>query len=268
MRFAPGSGWDPDADRWELYDLTTDFSQADDVAAKHPDKLAGLKELFWQEAARNKVLPLLGGYAAIFGDLPPLPTVTRFTFAGDVQNVLQGLVPRVIGRSYAIEAELEVPEAGAEGVIVANADHMGGFALWVDGDGLLRHTYSFAGVETYRQTSTQRLPAGAVCVKLLVEADEPKPGSGANVTLFIGDEPAGNGRLTHTIAFMWSEYAGMDVGRDNGRVVDREYEDKAPYAFTGTVKRVVFDLMPAHHEAEQDLHRHQAHQMIARGIAG
>ena len=156
MRFAPGSGWDPDADRWELYDLTTDFSQAHDLAGERPELLAELKELFWQEAARNNVLPLLGGYSALFGDLPPLPTVTRFTFAGDVQNVLQGMVPRIIGRSYAIEAELEVPEGGAEGVIVANADHMGGFALWVDGDGLLRHTYSFAGVETYRQKSGVR----------------------------------------------------------------------------------------------------------------
>jgi hypothetical protein len=268
MRFAPGSGWDPDADRWELYDLTTDFSQAHDVAVEHPEKLAELKERFWQEAAKNKVLPLLGGYAVIFGDLPPLPTVTRFSFAGDVQNVLPTMVPRIMGRTYAIEADLEVPEGGAEGVIVANADHMGGFALCVDADGLLRHTCSFAGVETYRQTSTRRLPAGAVSVKLLVEADEPTPGSGATVTLFIGDEPVGDGRLAHTVPFMWSEYAGMDMSRDNGRVVDREYEDKAPYAFTGTVRRVVFDLRPAHHEAEQNLHRHDVHQAIAQGIAG
>ena len=136
----------PDADRWELYDLTTDFSQAHDLAGERPALLAELKELFWQEAARNSVLPLLGSYAAAFGDLPPLPTVTRLSFAGDVQNVLPGMVPRIIGRSYAIEAE--------------------------------------------------------------------------------------------------------------------------PYAFTGTVRRVVFDLKPAHHEAEQDLHRHHAHQAIAQGIAG
>ena len=88
MRFAPGAGWDPESDKWELYDLTTDYSQARDVAAEHPDELAELKELFWREAANNKVLPLLGGYSGLFGDLPPLPTVTRFSFAGDVQNVL------------------------------------------------------------------------------------------------------------------------------------------------------------------------------------
>ena len=78
----------------------------------------------------------------------------------------------------------------------------------------------------------------------------------------------GEGRLEHTVPFMWSEYAGMDVGRDNGRVVDLEYEDKAPYAFTGNVRQVIFDLQPVDHEAEQDLHRHQAHQSIAGGLAG
>jgi len=88
------------------------------------------------------------------------------------------------------------------------------------------------------------------------------------VTLFIGDEQVGEGRLEHTVPFMWSEDAGMDVSRDDGRVVDREYEDKAPYAFTGTVRRVVFDLRPAHHAAEQDLHRHLVHQAIAAGVAG
>ena len=104
-RFAPGV-YDPEQDVWELYYLPDDFSQAHDLAAQHPDKLAELKELWWAEAERNRVLPLLGGMSVLFGILPPLPTVTRFTFAGDVQNVQRGMVPRILGRSYAIEAEL------------------------------------------------------------------------------------------------------------------------------------------------------------------
>ncbi len=75
----PDADWDPDRDvGWELYDLTTDFSQAHDVAAEHPDKVAELQELWWQEAERNRVLPLMGGLSVIYGILPPLPTVTRF----------------------------------------------------------------------------------------------------------------------------------------------------------------------------------------------
>jgi hypothetical protein len=71
------------------------------------------------------------------GDLPPLPTISRFTYAGDVQNIQTTMIPRIYGRSYAIEAELKVPDGGAEGVLVAFADFIGGFALWVDDKGLL-----------------------------------------------------------------------------------------------------------------------------------
>ena len=155
--------------------------------------------------------------------------MTRYTFAGDVQNIQKGLVPRIAGRSYAIEAELEVPEGGAEGVILANADFIGGFGLWVDEEGKLNHTYSFLGVESYRQTSTKPLPTGDVSVKMLFEADEPKPGSGGNVTLWANGEQIGEGRLDKTAPMMLTSYAGMDVSRDNGLVVDLAYEDKAPY---------------------------------------
>jgi arylsulfatase len=266
-RFGPGA-YDPEQDVWELYYLPDDFSQARDLAGQHPDKLAELKELWWAEAERNRVLPLLAGLSVLFGILPPLPTVTRYTFAGDVQNVQRGMVPRVYGRSYAIEAELEVPETGAEGVIVANADFIGGFGLWVDSTGLLHHTYSLLGVETYKQVSTEAIPAGAVSVKMLFAADEAKPGTGGTVTLWANGTVIGEGKMPHTVPVAFSSYAGMDIGRDNGLVVDLDYEDRAPYAFTGTVKRVVFDLKPATHEDEKALHEHAQMHGIGQGAAG
>ncbi len=232
-RFAPGSGYDPDQDDWELYYLPDDFSQAKNIAADHPDKLAELKELFWQEAERNRALPLLGGMAAFFGILPPMPTVTRFTYAGDVQNVSTTLLPRIYGRSYAIEAEMHVPEGGAEGVLCAFADFIGGFSLWVDDKGHLIHTYQYLGVDTYKQVSTEPIPTGDVSVKMLFEADETKPGTPGNVTLWANGNQIGEGRMPHSVAMLYTTYAGMDMGRDNGGVVDLDYEDKAPYAFTG-----------------------------------
>lgn len=267
-RFGPGSGWDPDRDApWELYDLRADFSQARDVAAEHPELVHELQELWWSEAERNRALPLMGGLSVMYGILPPLPTQTRFHFAGDVQNIQRGMVPRIYGRSYAIEAELSVPERGAEGVICAYADFIGGFALWVGDDGRLRHTYSLLGVETYKQVAEKPLPAGDVKVTMLFEIDEPKPGSGGAVTLLVGDETVGTGRLHQTVPIAFTSYSGMDISRDNGGVVDLEYEDRAPYAFTGTVKGVVFDLSPAHHEAEQDLHQHHHRAAVAAGAA-
>jgi hypothetical protein len=87
-----------------------------------PDKVAELRQLWWQEAERNRVLPLLGGLAVMFGDLPPLPTTARFTFKGTCKTSSAAWSPRIFGRSYAIEARLHVPDDGAQGVIVANAD--------------------------------------------------------------------------------------------------------------------------------------------------
>ena len=268
-QYGPEADWDPDRDvGWELYDLTKDFSQAHNVADQHPDKVQELQELWWKEAERNRVLPLMAGLSVFYNILPPLPTTTRFTFMGDVQNVQRGMAPRVQGRSYAIEGELNVPEGGAEGVIVANSDFTGGYSLWVDDQGLLHHTYSLLGVEFYRQVSTEPLPAGDVSVKMLFESDAPKPGSGGKVTLWANGKQIGEGRLDQTVPIAFTSYAGMDIGRDNGGVVDLNYEGKAPYIFSGTVKKVVFDLMPAHHESEQDLHQHHAINAVAAGVAG
>ncbi len=266
-KFAPGV-YDPEKDVWELYNLHDDFSQANDLASKYPDKLKELQDLWWEEAERNKVLPLLGGLSVFFDILPPMPTITRFNFAGDVQNVQRGMIPRIQGRSYAIEAELQVPDEGAEGVILANADFIGGFGLWVNDKGILNHTYSFLGVETYRQESTEKIPTGDVNIKMLFEADKPQPGTGGHVTLFANGKKIGEGKIPRTVPIMFTSYGGMDVGRDNGLVVDRDYEDKAPYAFTGTVKKVVFDLKPNTYEDEKELHKIESQANIGHGAAG
>ena len=268
-QFGPENDWDPDRDvGWELYDLTKDFSQADDIATDHPDKVQELQELWWSEAERNKVLPLMAGLSVIYGILPPMPTQTRFNFAGDVQNVQRGMIPRIAGRSYAIEADIEVPEGGAEGVLCANADFIGGFALWVDAQGKLNHTYSFVGVEQYKAVSDEPIPTGKVTVKMLFEADQPKPGSGGKVTLWADGEQIGEDTMAHTVPVAFSSYAGMDIGRDNGLVVDLDYEAHAPYEFTGTIHRLVFDLQPISHEEAKALHEHHSHQLVGQGAAG
>ena len=260
-RFAPGV-WDPESDPVELYYLPNDFTQARNVADQHPEKVKELQELFWQEAEKYHVLPLLGGLTTFFGITPPLPSQSRFTFYGDVQNVASGMIPPIYNHSYTISAELEIPQSGAEGVIVAEADHLGGFALFVQ-DGTLKHTYSFVGVQEFRQESRTPLPTGSVNVRMEFAADAPKPATGGEVTLYVNDEPVGGGRIEHTVPARFSAYAGLDIGRDNGMPVDRSYADKSPFAFTGTIKRVVFDVNPhVSEEHERELHE-QIHQALA-----
>jgi arylsulfatase len=264
-RFAPGV-WNPDEDPVELYYLPDDFSQATDLAASNPDKVKELQALFWEEAEKYNVKPLLAGFSPFFGILPPLGANTTVTYYGDVQNVAPGLVPRVYNHSYTISADLHIPDGGAEGVIVADASHLGGFSLFVQ-DGKLKHTYAFLGVFEYHQESAGQLPTGDVNVELTFAADEAKPATPGEVTLFVNGEPVGSGRLDHTVPFGFSGYAGMDVGRDNGLVVDRSYAAKAPFAFTGTVKKVVFDVAPHIDEGDEHaLHEHASQADTVRGI--
>jgi arylsulfatase len=263
--YAPGV-WNPDDDPTELYYLPDDFSQAHDLAAGNPEKVAELRELFWQEAERYQVLPLLATLSSFFGQLPPLPPTTRLEFRGDVQHVLPGMIPRIYNHSYVIEADLTVPEDGAEGVIVAEADHLGGFTLFVE-NGLLTHTYSMMGVFIFRQQATEPLPTGRVTVRMEFAADAPKPATGGQVTLYANDREVGGGRMDHTVAMRFSGYAGMDIGRDNGGVVDRSYADKAPFPFTGTVHKVVFDIRPHLEHEEAALHEATKHADAAHALS-
>ena len=214
-----------------------------------------------QEAERYQVLPLLGALSTFFGMLPPIPEETTFEFRGDVQNVMPGMIPRIYNRSYAITADLVIPPEGAEGVIVAEADHLGGFTLYVE-DGKLTHTYSMMGVFTFTQVAEENLPSGDVTVRMEFAADDATPATGGDVTLYIDDRPVGKGRMDHTVPVRFSGYAGMDIGRDNGGVVDLAYEDRKPFPFTGTIKKVTFDLKPhLSGQDELDLHAaaHQGH---------
>jgi hypothetical protein len=260
--------WDPDAGPAELYYLPDDFTQAKDLAAEHPEKVAELKELFWTEAEQYKVLPLLAFLCPFFGIVPPMAEAEKMEFQGDVQNVAPGMIPRVYNHSYTISADLVVPDQGVEGVIVAEADHLGGFSLFVDNGGRLSHTYSMMGVFVYRQQADTPLPAGEVSVRMEFAADGAKPATGGVVTLFVNDEAVGSGRMEHTVPIRFSAYSGMDIGRDNGGVVDLSYADRKPFPFNGTVKKVVFDVK-AHPSTDDEaaLHVVAHHAHAARGLS-
>jgi arylsulfatase len=241
-KFAPGRGWDPDRDKWELYNIEEDFSQANDLAAKQPQKLAELKKLFWEEAAKYQVLPLLGGFAPFLGFPMPAATRTRFAYYPGTENISSGMIPHVYGRSFSISADLEIPAGGAEGVIVAEADLMGGFALYLQ-DNKLHYTYSFMGVKVDTLSSAAEIPSGKVDVRYEFIADSPgRPGTGGRGRLLVNGKQSAENRLEHTVAFRFSAYAGMDIGRDNGAAVSPTYQDRSPFAFTGKIGQVVFEL--------------------------
>ena len=110
-----GPGWNPDDEPVELYYLPDDFTQSKNIAADHPEKVRELSELFWAEAERNHVLPLLGGLTSFFGMVPPIPEESKFVFRGDIQNIPSGMIPRIYNHSYTISADLVVPRGRRRG---------------------------------------------------------------------------------------------------------------------------------------------------------
>lgn len=247
-RLAPGT-WKPEEEPCELYDLANDYSQSENLAAQHPEKMRELDALFWSEAAKYQVLPLLGGLENVWS--PPPRVHERFTFHPGLQNLPQGVIPRIFNRSFSITADIEVPSSwcllwvcDGDGVIVANGSFLGGFSLYVEGR-RLRYTYSFLGLKIDDLVADEELAAGKVQVRYEFVADEPgKLATGGTQRLFVAGRQVAEGKLEHTVPLRFSGYAGLDIGRDNGLPVSpgKVYYLRAPFAFPGSIEKVVFDL--------------------------
>jgi arylsulfatase len=246
-----------------LYNLDEDFSQANDVADKYPDKVRDLTALFWAEAEKYQVLPLLGEMAAVWGFPKGLPEQTKFTYYNGTENISSGMIPPIYNRSYSISADLDNPgrsgfglRPGIAGVIVAEGSFLGGFSLYVE-NGYLKHTYSLLGLKLDTISSHDEVPKGKVNVRYEFTADKPGEfATGGTSRLFINGKQQAEGKLEHTVPFRFASYAGMDIGTDNGLpVVPKfEYAKVLPKYFRGTIEKVEFDLGPEKLSSE-DLQR-------------
>src|SRR5438874_1914194 len=272
-RFAPDK-WSPDNDKCELYNLDEDFSQADDVADKYPDKVRELTALFWSEAEKYQVLPLLGEMATVWGFPKGLPDQTKFTYYNGTENISSGMIPPIYNRSYSISADLDNPgrfgalglRPGVAGVIVAEGSFLGDFSLYVE-TGYLKHTSSLLGLKLYTISSRDPVPKGKVNVRYEFTADKPGEfGTGGTSRLFINGKQQAEAKMEHTVPFRFASYEGMDIGTDNGLPVvpKLEYAKILPKQFRGTIEKVEFDLGPAKLSAE-DLHRINL-QRFARAV--
>jgi arylsulfatase len=193
-----------DEDVWELYQVTEDFSEVDDLADVHPAKLAELKDLWWREAEKFQVLPL-NNQPGRFGD--PRYRRHRHEFLGPVGPLPEALAPNLKNRSFVIAADL-VPPPGEElrGVIVAHGGHAGGYALFLD-EGRLRFTYNFVATEITTVTAEVAIPSLPVVVK----ATFTRTGAGGDLELFYGDVPVGQGHIRRTTPLTYGT-PGFAVG--------------------------------------------------------
>ena len=236
--FAPGN-WD--SDRWELYDLTKDYSQANDLAKQQPQKLAELKALWESEAKRNNVFPLDdrgAGRLVTPKPTPSDPNRTHFEFFSGTIRLPETAAPNTKNKSHIITAQITMPDGGGEGVIVAEGGGSAGFVLFVQ-DGKLVYHYNWFDQDRTTITSSEPVPAGNSTVKFEFAYDGGGAGKGGIGKLFINGKQVGEGRIEKTVGARF----GIDtfgVGADTGAPVAKNY--KPPFAFTGQIDKVTIDL--------------------------
>ena len=241
-----------DEDVWELYDTTKDWSQANNLAAQMPEKLAELKRLFELEAVKYNVFPLDDRKGERANpDLAGRPSVvhgnTQLFFPG-MRRVQENTVINTKNKSHSVTADIEVPEDGAEGVIVAQGGAMGGWSLYAH-QGKLKYHYNFMAVKQFAVTATSTIPPGNHQARMEFAYDGGGLGKGATVTLFIDGNKVGEGRVERSIAFVFALDETLEVGCDLGEPVSEDYAAR-DNAFNGKVKWVQFDIDAAAKEVD------------------
>jgi hypothetical protein len=231
-------------DVWELYDTTKDWSQAHDLAKKMPEKVAELKRLFDLEASKYNVFPLDDrkgerSNADIAGRPQVVHGSTQLFFPG-MRRLSENSVINLKNKSHSVTAEIEVPKAGAQGVIAAHGGTFGGWSLYAH-EGRLRYHYNFLGLLHFDVTSTAKLPTGTHQVRMEFAYDGGGLGKGGKATLYVDGKKVGEGRIGRTHAFFFSMDETMEVGCDVGEPVSPDYGPRGN-EFSGKVNWVQIDI--------------------------
>jgi arylsulfatase len=229
-----------DDDKWELYDTNKDWSQSRDLAKEMPDKLRDLQRLWLIEATRYNVLPLDDRAAERFNsDLAGRPVLirgnTQILFGG-MGRLSENSVISIKNKSHSVTAEIDVPEGGGEGVIIAQGGNIGGWTLYVKA-GKLKYCYNLVGVKHYFAESTSTIPAGSHQVRVEFAYAGGGLGKGGVVTLYVDGKQVGEGKVEATAPMVFSADDGLDVGCDTGAPVSPDYGPQ-DNEFNGSIRGV------------------------------
>ncbi|MEU4426073.1 arylsulfatase [Actinoplanes sp. NPDC024001] len=241
-----------DDDVWELYDGSTDYSQADNLADKLPDKLAHLQRLWLLEAAKYHVLPLDDRTAErVSPELAGRPTLIHGTsqllYPG-MGRLSENSVVNIKNKSFTVTADIEVPGTGATGVIIAQGGRFGGWTVFV-GDNRLRFVYNVLGIRHFATVADTDLPTGRHQVRMHFAYDGGGLAKGGTVTLYHDATAAGTGRVEATQPMIFSADETTDIGYESGTTVCDEYTT-ASSRFTGRIHWVRIDLGDDHHPVD------------------
>jgi arylsulfatase A-like enzyme len=234
-------------DIWELYDTRSDFSLVDDLAAKHPEKLAQLQALFMYEAEKNFALPIDDRLferiiAANVGRPDLMAGRSSLTLAEGMTGMTENTFLNIKNRSKTITAEVEVPEGKvANGIVIAQGGRFGGWALYVT-DGKPAYDYNFLGLQRFTVAADTALPAGKSTIRFDFAYDGGGAGKGGVGTLFINGEKVAEGRIERTQPTIFSADETADVGIDLATPVVEAIGAEAKSKFTGRIPKVTIEV--------------------------
>jgi arylsulfatase A-like enzyme len=245
--------WTPDKDKWELYDLNKDWSQADDLADKMPAKVADMKDLFLIELTKNNGLPIGGGLwvPALHPELRVASPYTSWTFPGAITRMPEFAAPALGNKENLVSVDADVP-TNPNGVIYALGGFSGGLTLYVK-DGLLSYEYNLFEISRTLIKAKEKLPTGKVKIEVETSYVERKPAGPLKVVLKANGKEVASGIVPVSAPLMFTANDCLDFGIDLGSPVGIEYYDQAPFKFNGTIKgaRVEYLGSPAQLQDEK-----------------
>ena len=233
-----------DDDIWELYDGRSDYSQAHDLVADRPEMLATLQRLWLIEATKYNVLPIDDrGAERLEPSMAGRPTLIHGTsqqFFPGMGRLSENSVVSIKNKSFSVTAEIDVPGAGAEGVIIAQGGRFGGWAFYAK-DGRAKFAYNVLGIREFATAADTAIPAGIHQVRMEFAYDGGGLAKGGDVTLYYDGTAAGAGRVEATQPMVFSADETTDIGYESGTTVTPDYAASTS-RFTGRINWVQIDL--------------------------
>ena len=234
-------------DIWELYDTRTDFSLVNNLAASNPAKLKEMQDLFIQEAIKNRVLPIDDRVlervnAATAGRPDLMGDRTSLTLYEGMVGMSENVFINVKNRSFSITADVQIPQAETNGVILAQGGRFGGWSLYFK-NGKPTYCYNFLGLQEYKVSAPQGLTSGKATIRMTFDYDGGGLGKGGTATILINGVKLSSGRIEHTQGMIFSADETAGVGLDGATPVTADYKE-GDNAFTGKILKVVVDVKP------------------------
>jgi arylsulfatase len=232
-------------DTWELYDTRADFSLANDLATQNPAKLKEMQDLFMKEAVKYRVLPIDDRFlerinAKMVGRPDLMGDRTSLTLHAGMKGMSENVFLNIKNRSLTITADVDIPQGGANGVIIAQGGRFGGWSLYMKGSRPI-YVYNFLGIQRYTVAAAQAVPAGKATIRFEFAYDGGGLAKGGLGTIYVNDKKVAEGRIERTQPMIFSADETADVGEDDATPVTEDYK-AYDNKFTGKIVKVKLDI--------------------------